>query len=312
MSVANERGRRRPVRLPGHDAERSGGDNDSPTRRTVEEMSQDLPWVVFRLQSEHYALSIASVEEMVQLDGVVGLPGAPGYVRGMMTLRGRAIPVTDLRLRLGMDSTDAENRSLIEMLTVREEDHKHWLNELEASVREKRAFELAVDPHQCGFGRWYDTFHTEHTALASVLRRFDAPHKTIHGIAQKVADLAAREAFDDAFALIEQTRAIELDAMVKLFAVARQMIGELRREVGLIMRIDGSLHALAVDAVAGVEPLRLEVDNNGVLDGAVAGLMEGIARRNRGDQLVIVLRAQEIVGGNGAPPADAQAAAHGA
>jgi len=265
--------------------------------------STELPWVVFRLQSEYFALPIENLEEMVRLGEVSALPGAPAFVCGLITLRGRAIPVTDLRLRLGMSSTVAERDSLLDMLAAREQDHRDWLVELENSVREKRPFKLAVDPHKCAFGRWYDSFHTEDISLGAMLRRFNAPHQTIHGIARSVTDLAARERFDEAFALIERTRSAELNTMIKLFELTRQMIRETRREVGLILRLDGRLHALAVDAVDSVAPLRMEEDVNGVLTTELQRVIDRIARWSREQQVVMVLRPAEIVSGAAAAPA---------
>jgi hypothetical protein len=47
----------------------------------------------------------------------------------------------------------------------REQDHRNWLAELEACVREHRPFGMARDPHQCKFGLWYDRYKTEDRRL---------------------------------------------------------------------------------------------------------------------------------------------------
>lgn len=259
--------------------------------------STEVPWVVFNLGSEVYALSIDTIEEIVRVDGVAPLPGVPAYVRGLMTLRGRALPVLDLRTRLGMPSLDAEREALITMLQVREQEHRDWLSELEHSVVEKRPFGLAIDPHQCAFGRWYDTFETQNQTLDSVLRRFDAPHKAIHGIAQAVTDLVSRQAFDDALALIERTRNGELALMIQIFASTRQIIRELRREVVLIVRQFGRSYALAVDAVESIEPLALNEDTNGVLDADEEHAVASIAQGSREHGVVMVLNPDALLSG---------------
>lgn len=263
----------------------------------------DSQWVVFRLSSEFYALPIGAVKEMVRMAEVSPLPGTPAYVRGLMPLRGRVLPVIDLRMRLGMESADDERNAMVRMLETREEEHRNWLTELENSVREHRAFTLAVDPHQCAFGRWYDTFQTQNQTLHSILRRFERPHSAIHAIAQRVDEFAHKDAFDDALALIERTRNDELAVMVQLFANTRQVIKELRREVVLIVRRRERNYALAVDAVESVETLALQEDVNGVLDTEEEHVVTRIARSTKEQRVVLVLDLEALVSGvAGLPP----------
>lgn len=68
-------------------------------------------FIVIRLGPEAYALPIGAVDEVVRVpDQMTRLPGAPAYVRGVMSLRGRVIPVIDLRRRFAAGS-DAEKGS---------------------------------------------------------------------------------------------------------------------------------------------------------------------------------------------------------
>ncbi|MBP2017645.1 purine-binding chemotaxis protein CheW [Symbiobacterium terraclitae] len=58
--------------------------------------------VVFRLDDEYYGADIAVVREVVPLQRVTPVPRTPDYVKGVINLRGRVIPVIDLRRRLGL------------------------------------------------------------------------------------------------------------------------------------------------------------------------------------------------------------------
>jgi len=58
--------------------------------------------VVFRLAGEYYGADIAVVREVVPLQRVTPVPRTPEYVMGVINLRGRVIPVIDLRQRLGL------------------------------------------------------------------------------------------------------------------------------------------------------------------------------------------------------------------
>jgi purine-binding chemotaxis protein CheW len=58
--------------------------------------------VVFRLANEFYAVSIAAVSEIIMLQPITYVPRAPAFVEGVTNLRGKVLPVIDLRKRFGL------------------------------------------------------------------------------------------------------------------------------------------------------------------------------------------------------------------
>lgn len=69
--------------------------------------------VVFQLGHELYAADIAVVREVGPLQRVTPVPRTPRYVEGVTNLRGRVIPVVDLRRRLGLAVTAATKATRI-------------------------------------------------------------------------------------------------------------------------------------------------------------------------------------------------------
>jgi len=59
-------------------------------------------FVVFRVDDVDYALNAAEVLQMETFTGATTVPGSPPFVRGILQLRGRVVPVVDLRLRFGL------------------------------------------------------------------------------------------------------------------------------------------------------------------------------------------------------------------
>jgi purine-binding chemotaxis protein CheW len=59
-------------------------------------------FVVFRLHAREYALPISQAIEVLRMVAMTPLPEAPAWLPGMINLRGRVIPVMDLRMRLGL------------------------------------------------------------------------------------------------------------------------------------------------------------------------------------------------------------------
>ncbi len=63
-------------------------------------MSEQL--VVFGLNNEEYALLVSAVREITKLEDITHVPDTPSYIKGIINLRGKAIPVIDIHRRLGL------------------------------------------------------------------------------------------------------------------------------------------------------------------------------------------------------------------
>ena len=64
--------------------------------------------VTFHLAGEEYGVGIDSVQEIIRASDITPVPGAPSHVRGVINLRGKIIPVVDLRWRFSLPEI-AEN-----------------------------------------------------------------------------------------------------------------------------------------------------------------------------------------------------------
>ncbi|MBN1824088.1 MAG: chemotaxis protein CheW [Endomicrobiales bacterium] len=68
---------------------------------TAQSTSQQL--VVFDLANEEYGIAITQVQEIIRHSDITRIPGMPNFIEGVINLRGRIIPVIDLRKRFGLD-----------------------------------------------------------------------------------------------------------------------------------------------------------------------------------------------------------------
>src|SRR5688572_7092701 len=64
--------------------------------------AEELELVTFTLTGEHYALESSCVLQVIKLQDMVRLPGAPEHLLGVTNLRGEILPVFDLRVLLGL------------------------------------------------------------------------------------------------------------------------------------------------------------------------------------------------------------------
>lgn len=70
-------------------------------------------YLTFRLGDEQYGLGILSVKEIIGMMPVTALPQAPSYVLGVINLRGKVIPVIDLRRKFAMPAIVQTERTCI-------------------------------------------------------------------------------------------------------------------------------------------------------------------------------------------------------
>lgn len=79
---------------------------------------QELQLVIFRLAKEEYGLPITKVQEINRLVPITKLPQTPVFMEGIINLRGRVIPVVDLRKRFQLDVSDYDDDSRIIIVEV--------------------------------------------------------------------------------------------------------------------------------------------------------------------------------------------------
>ena len=91
--------------IPTNQLPAPAGDSSSPGEEAAGARREVLSFV---LGGELYAWDIVAVQEIIGPSPLSRLPRSPAWVLGVMNLRGRVIPVFDLRLRLGLDPEQSQ------------------------------------------------------------------------------------------------------------------------------------------------------------------------------------------------------------
>jgi purine-binding chemotaxis protein CheW len=74
--------------------------------------------VVFQLGAELYGVEIAGVHEIIRFQAITRVPRAPAFVEGIINLRGKVIPVVDLRRRFGLPAATQTRASRIVVVEI--------------------------------------------------------------------------------------------------------------------------------------------------------------------------------------------------
>lgn len=75
--------------------------------------AQHRQCVTFRLDEEVYGINVMLVQEVLRVTDIAPVPGAPGYVVGIINLRGNVVTVIDTRMRFGLPSREMDDSTRI-------------------------------------------------------------------------------------------------------------------------------------------------------------------------------------------------------
>ncbi len=87
---------------------------------TLQQDEQQL--VVFDLSTEAYGVDIGAVREIIRLQDITRVPRTPEFVEGVINLRGKVIPVVDLRKRFGLQTEDESKDNRIVVVNIGAQD----------------------------------------------------------------------------------------------------------------------------------------------------------------------------------------------
>jgi purine-binding chemotaxis protein CheW len=76
-------------------------------------VSRAEKYLTFNLGSEQYGIEILKVREIIGMMDITRVPRTPDFVRGVINLRGKVIPVIHLRTKFGMDSVEETDQTCI-------------------------------------------------------------------------------------------------------------------------------------------------------------------------------------------------------
>ena len=78
-------------------------------------------YLTFVLGKEEYGIQILKVREIMGLQEITAVPQTPAHIKGVINLRGKVVPVIDLRLKFGLAAADYTQRTCIIVTQVRAE-----------------------------------------------------------------------------------------------------------------------------------------------------------------------------------------------
>jgi len=214
--------------------------------------NETLTVFTFWVGDELFAIDIGNILSVTQdMENLLQPPVKSRGLMGVINYMDEPVAVYNFAEMLNIPSTRNIKTNMVELLNAREQDHIEWIDALETSLKDDVPFEKARDPHMCAFGKWYDKFQTRDEMLADIMKQFDAPHKEIHALADKLLGMKEDGQLDDALDKLKIARITTLNNLKKHFSHARGQIEESLHTVVINITNDGvkPLVALQIDEI---------------------------------------------------------------
>ncbi|OPL15473.1 MAG: chemotaxis protein CheW [delta proteobacterium MLS_D] len=95
---------------------------DESVKKPTEKIALSGKYLTFSLAGEEYGIGILKVKEIIGMMTVTPIPRLPAFVKGVINLRGKVIPVIDLRLKFGIEAAEYSERTCIIVVEIRDGD----------------------------------------------------------------------------------------------------------------------------------------------------------------------------------------------
>lgn len=92
--------------------------DDSLLADDEDDINQNIKFLTFRKGEESYGIHISSVIEIIEFQKIIVLPNMPDFIKGVINLRGRIIPVMDIRKRFNFAEREYDDRTCIIIVKI--------------------------------------------------------------------------------------------------------------------------------------------------------------------------------------------------
>ncbi|MCP4788810.1 MAG: hypothetical protein GY881_01085 [Gammaproteobacteria bacterium] len=159
---------------------------------------------------------------------------------GYLYYRNKPVNTFEISTLLGRQSNRQQLTSTIEALEQAEQDHRQWVQALEASLYNDSPFELARSASECEFNNWLtDQIDlADHTTLP-LLQRFSDPHSELHALADKLFSISKIKGSEAAMKELRTAKRGLINENARLFKYAQEQLKSSVHPLVLYITRDG-------------------------------------------------------------------------
>lgn len=247
----------------------------------------EYPYIVFKVDDVKFAMSSEYILSISMLADTFGVEKTGDVYRGMTEITGQVIRLLDMRVVLGRTSMRHIEEEFVATITKAKDAHIIWMDTLESSIKNHTEFSLATDPHQCAFGKWYDSFKTDNQYLKRALAKLASPHAKLHNSAKKIIKLSQEGHFDLVEQELEKTNVICHQQIIPLLDEVIAEYKDIEREMVLYLKKPSGEMGIMVDQIFCIGDLHdMSVD---IAKGGVGSeYAKAVAKDENGDMVLLL------------------------
>jgi len=114
-------------------------------------------YLAFHLGSEEFGIQVLKVREIIGVQDITAVPRTPSYLKGVINLRGKVIPVVDLRMKFDLEEMEYTQRTCIIVVQILGESGSMMMGIVVDGVSEVLSFTMADIEDTPDFGQGVST-----------------------------------------------------------------------------------------------------------------------------------------------------------
>ncbi len=263
--------------------------------RDVEKLDEEQV-VTFTLGDEEFGIGIAAISEILKVGEITAVPNVPPYVKGIQDVRGRVLPIIDMRKLVNMDALEEFHHKLVARL---KDAHLKWLEQLKETVYRGAPFAGALDPTQCQFGKLLEHYKTQSVSYLEIYKVLNPPHQRVHFSGRDILQQlkTGKEKAVQTFETLSTGAVTELLGLLPRFEDTLNHSARGEQRV-LIVNIGAAVVGLLVDRVNEVSRLpRSIIDSTPAVLHSYGEEIKGIAKLEEGKRLILLVDEALVIPG---------------
>lgn len=252
------------------------------------ELTNELPWIIFELKQQLFAISTRMVTGLSQLPPITTVPNAPPMFLGVTNSRGNVVPTLDLKKLLNIGDGKAELEAAQKLISQKNEGTEEYLNEIARCIKNKEEFCVSNHLELLG-GNFSRELKNGSGEVAKLAAEIEVLEKEMIEKAESAGNDGSK--LRDAQACGRKLLRVIKEADEKINDSSYRM-------VVFLSDVPGSVDAclcFVVDGVKAVDQLEMIEENSGNRCLFMSGYICGVAHNERFKGEILIANDEEIV-----------------
>jgi|GEM_PF-591981 len=263
--------------------------------------SVQVDYLIFSSNKLLFAIPYYHLLQIIDSPEHTQIPNSKEYIRGFLNFMGEAIPLYDMRKKIGHISLPDEINQLIKFIQQQKQEHQSWVKKIKHAVYNNEELNIEIEDTLGSFDQWSYDLNIDNNAVSNYLSHFEKPQKSVHTIAATIDELIKKNNQKEAISLFKEADEKEFRELLELFDGFEDFVRGSIFEYAIV--IENAQHKAAItadelkyfekfDEVVLELPFTMEADELSIVD--------AIGRKKVGEHIheVLILNIDEFMKDN--------------